>query len=85
MNLWMCGMLRFERFCQREVFFYGEESFLSQLFVQTKLIVKSSRSLQAFHSWIDRILRRQIANDLSSVLASLATGGENFDEIVNTV
>lgn len=33
------------------------------------------------HSWIDRILRRQIANDLLIVLASLAIGGGNLDEV----
>lgn len=33
------------------------------------------------HSWIDRILRRQIANDLSTVLASLAIGGGNLDKV----
>lgn len=38
------------------------------------------------HSWIDRILGRQTANDLSIVLASLVIGREkNFDRVRNAL
>lgn len=78
LNAWMVEYVRVRVMWSTGERFYEKGKNFSLALCADKI---TRRDRCKFHSWIDRILRRQIANDLSTVLASLAIGGENFDEV----